>query len=194
MENQTIKLERFKQAVFEDAEKQAKLITESADKQRENELCSGENRSTKPCRLKKAAADKTEEARAIREISSKQLEAKKRNVLCHREKLIDSVFDNVKSRLATFKASRDYKSWLKEKAEKCKQTYPEHKGVIYLSPEDMKYASDLADFEVKSRDSIELGGMLMVYEDMGIALDYTFDSAFEGQRSAFTEKAELVLG
>ena len=90
--------------------------------------------------------------------------------------------------------SRDYKSWLKEKAEKCKQTYPEHKGVIYLSPEDMKYASDLADFEVKSRDSIELGGMLMVYEDMGIALDYTFDSAFEGQRSAFTEKAELVLG
>ena len=29
MENQTIKLERFKQAVFEDAEKQAKLITEA---------------------------------------------------------------------------------------------------------------------------------------------------------------------
>lgn len=115
-------------------------------------------------------------------------------MLCHREKLIDSVFDNVKSRLATFKASRDYKSWLKEKAEKCKQTYPEHKGVIYLSPEDMKYASDLADFEVKSRDSIELGGMLMVYEDMGIALDYTFDSAFEGQRSAFTEKPSLCLG
>ena len=150
MENQTIKLERFKQAVFEDAEKQAKLITEAADKQRENDLAQA------------------------------KIEA---------QSLPDS-----KSRLATFKASRDYKFWLKEKAEKCKQTYPEHNGVIYLSPEDMKYASDLADFEVKSRDSIELGGMLMVYEDMGIALDYTFDSAFEGQRSAFTEKAELVLG
>lgn len=193
MENQTIKLERFKQAVFEDAEKQAKLITESADKQRENELAQAKIEAQSLADSKKAAADKTEEARAVREISSKQLEAK-RNVLCHREKLIDSVFDNVKSRLATFKASRDYKSWLKEKAEKCQQTYPEHKGVIYLSPEDMKYASDLADFEVKSRDSIELGGMLMVYEDIGIALDYTFDSAFEGQRSAFTEKAELVLG
>lgn len=193
MENQTIKLERFKQAVFEDAEKQAKLITESADKQRENELAQAKIEAQNLTDSKKASTDKTEEARAIREISSKQLEAK-RKVLCHREKLIDSVFDNVKSRLATFKASRDYKSWLKEKAEKCKQTYPEHKGVIFLSPEDMKYASDLADFEVKSRDSIELGGMLMVYEDMGIALDYTFDSAFEGQRSAFTEKAELVLG
>ena len=193
MENQTIKLERFKQAVFEDAEKQAKLITESADKQRENELAQAKIEAQSLTDSKKASTDKTEEARAIREISSKQLEAK-RNVLCHREKLIDSVFDNVKSRLATFKASRDYKSWLKEKAKKCEQTYTEHKGVIYLSPEDMKYASDLADFEVKSRDSIELGGMLMVYEDMGIALDYTFDSAFEGQRSAFTEKAELVLG
>lgn len=36
--------------------------------------------------------------------------------------------------------------------------------------------------------------MLMVYEDIGIALDYTFDSAFEGQRSAFTEKPSLCLG
>ena len=54
MENQTIKLERFKQAVFEDAEKQAKLITESADKQRENELDSGEIEAQKPRRLKKS--------------------------------------------------------------------------------------------------------------------------------------------
>ena len=37
MENQTNKLERFKQAVFEDAEKQAKLITEAAVKQRETD-------------------------------------------------------------------------------------------------------------------------------------------------------------
>lgn len=193
MENQTIKLERFKQAVFEDAEKQAKLITEAADKQRETELAQAKIEAQSLADSKKAAADKTEEARAVREISSKQLEAK-RNVLCHREKLIDSVFDSVKNRLAAFKASGEYKLWLKEKAEKCKQTYPEHKGVLYLSPEDMTFAPELAGFEVKSRDSIELGGVLAVYDDMGIALDYTFDSAFEQQRSAFTEKAELVLG
>ena len=193
MEDQTNKLERFKQAVFEDAEKQAKLITEAADKQRETELAQAKIEAQSLADSKKAAADKTEEARAVREISSKQLEAK-RNVLCHREKLIDSVFDSVKNRLAAFKASGEYKLWLKEKAEKCKQTYPEHKGVLYLSPKDMTFAPELAGFEVKSRDSIELGGVLAVYDDMGIALDYTFDSAFEQQRSAFTEKAELVLG
>ena len=193
MENQTNKLERFKQAVFEDAEKQAKLITEAADKQRETELAQAKIEAQSLADSKKSAADKNEEARAVREISSKQLEAK-RNVLCHREKLIDSVFDSVKNRLAAFKASGEYKLWLKEKAEKCKQTYPEHKGVLYLSPEDMTFAPELAGFEVKSRDSIELGGVLAVYDDMGIALDYTFDSAFEQQRSAFTEKAELVLG
>lgn len=193
MENQTNKLERFKQAVFEDAEKQAKLITEAADKQRETELAQAKIEAQSLADSKKAAADKNEEARAVREISSKQLEAK-RNVLCHREKLIDSVFDSVKNRLAAFKASGEYELWLKEKAEKCKQTYPEHKGVLYLSPEDMTFAPELAGFEVKSRDSIELGGVLAVYDDMGIALDYTFDSAFEQQRSAFTEKAELVLG
>ena len=193
MENQTNKLERFKQAVFEDAEKQAKLITEAADKQRETELAQAKIEAQSLADSKKAAADKNEEARAVREISSKQLEAK-RGVLCHREKLIDSVFDSVKNRLAAFKASGEYKLWLKEKAEKCKQTYPEHKGVLYLSPEDMTFAPELSGFEVKSRDSIELGGVLAVYDDMGIALDYTFDSAFEQQRSAFTEKAELVLG
>lgn len=193
MENQTNKLERFKQAVFEDAEKQAKLITDAADRQRETELAQAKIEAQSLADSKKAAADKNEEARAVRGISSKQLEAK-RNVLCHREKLIDSVFDSVKNRLAAFKASGEYKLWLKEKAEKCKQTYPEHKGVLYLSPEDMTFAPELAGFEVKSRDSIELGGVLAVYDDMGIALDYTFDSAFEQQRSAFTEKAELVLG
>ncbi len=193
MENQTNKLERFKQAVFDDAEKQAKLITEAADKQRETELAQAKIEAQSLADSKKAAADKNEEARAVRGISSKQLEAK-RNVLCHREKLIDSVFDSVKNRLAAFKASGEYKLWLKEKAEKCKQTYPEHKGVLYLSPEDMTFAPELAGFEVKSRDSIELGGVLAVYDDMGIALDYTFDSAFEQQRSAFTEKAKLVLG
>lgn len=201
MENQTIKLERFKQAVFEDAEKQAKLITESADKQRENELAQAKIEAQSLADSKKAAADKTEEARAIREISSKQLEAK-RNVLCHREKLIDSVFDNVKSRLATFKASRDYKSWLKEKAEKCKQTYPEHKGVIYLSPEDMKYASDLADFEVKSRDSIELGGMLMVYvgkkrligEVIRVQSDFTTIQVYEGTTGLMPDEPVTSTG
>ena len=54
MENQTIKLERFKQAVFEDAEKQAKLITESADKQRENELAQAKIEAIKSCRFKKS--------------------------------------------------------------------------------------------------------------------------------------------
>mgnify|MGYP000455907129 CR=1 FL=1 len=53
MENQTIKLERFKQAVFEDAEKQAKLITESADKQRENELAQAKIEATKASQTQK---------------------------------------------------------------------------------------------------------------------------------------------
>ena len=61
MENQTIKLERFKQAVFEDAEKQAKLITEAADKQRENELAQAKIEAQSLADSKKAAADKTEE-------------------------------------------------------------------------------------------------------------------------------------
>ena len=115
MENQTNKLERFKQAVFEDAEKQAKLITEAADKQRETELAQAKIEAQSLADSKKAAADKNEEARAVRGISSKQLEAK-RNVLCHREKLIDSVFDSVKNRLAAFKASGEYKPILSIRA------------------------------------------------------------------------------
>ena len=67
MENQTIKLERFKQAVFEDAEKQAKLITEAADKQREAELAQAKIEAQSLEDSKKAAADKTEEARAVKE-------------------------------------------------------------------------------------------------------------------------------
>lgn len=76
MENQTIKLERFKQAVFEDAEKQAKLITESADKQRENELAQAKIEAQSLADSKKAAADKTEEARAVRKYLQNSLKLK----------------------------------------------------------------------------------------------------------------------
>lgn len=75
MENQTIKLERFKQAVFEDAEKQAKLITESADKQRENELAQAKIEA-QSLADSKAAADKTEEARAVRKYLQNSLKLK----------------------------------------------------------------------------------------------------------------------
>ena len=192
MNNESEKLARFKKAVFDDADRQVQAIVEKAEKQRDSRLAQAKLESESFARTEKSGIDKTEEARAVREISSRQL-ASKRNILCHREKIIDKVFENVREKLTDFRNGDEYESFLLDKAERCRKEYPGEEGVIYLAPDDMKFAGKLAGFEVRSKSSIELGGMLVVYEKSGIALDYTFDSAFEEQKEGFTEKAELTL-
>ncbi|WP_295207453.1 V-type ATP synthase subunit E [Ruminococcus sp.] len=192
------KLERFKKAVFDNVNRQAKAITDEAESRREDILAQAQVEAQSLAESKKAQADKSEEARAVREISSRKLESK-RKVLCYRENVIDRVFDGVKTRLADFVKSGDYEQYLVKSAELCRERYPESKGIIYLAPRDMAYAKKLENanaglFEVRERDTIELGGLLAVYEDMGIALDRTFDSAFEEQRGDFTKKTILRAG
>lgn len=184
------RLERFKKAVFDNVSRQAESITKAAESRREDILAQADSEAQSLLQAKKAEADKAQEARAVREISSRQLESK-RKVLCYREGVIDRVFDGVKKRLEKFVDSPEYESFLMKSAQLCKEKYPDDRGIIYLSPRDMAYADKLKGFEVRQRDTIELGGLLAVYEAMGIAIDRTFDSALEEQRGAFTQKAEL---
>ncbi len=192
MNNESEKLARFKKAVFDHADKQVQAIIEEAEKQRDSRLAQAKLEAESFARTEKSGIDKTEEARAVREISSRRL-ASKRNILCYREKIIDKVFESVREKLAAFRNGGEYEGFLLDKAERCRKEYPGEKGIAYLAPSDMKFAEKLAGFEVRSKSSIELGGMLVVYERSGVALDYTFDSAFEEQREGFTQKAELTL-
>ena len=190
--NETEKLERFRQAVFDEADQKAREITEAAELEYKNRLDEAQSTAAESEQNAKKEADRAMQDKQLREISAQRI-GSQRNVLIHREELIERVFSNVREKLAAFRKSADYKAYLKQKAALAWSEYPEFKGTAYLSPEDMKYADVFDSFEVRERDGIELGGVLIVYDAQGIALDHTFDSAFEEQRALFSNRSELAL-
>ncbi|MBR1422569.1 MAG: V-type ATP synthase subunit E [Ruminococcus sp.] len=190
--NETEKLERFRQAVFDEADRKARDITEAAELEYKNRLDEAQNNAAQSEQDAKKEADRAMQDRQLREVSAQRI-GSQRNVLIHREELIERVFSNVRQKLADLRKTDKYKAYLKQKATLAWGEYPEFKGTAYLAPEDMKYADVFDGFEVKERDGIELGGVLIVYDEQGIALDNTFDSAFEEQRALFSNRSELAL-
>ena len=190
--NENERLERFRQAVFDEADALAAEISGSAEQEYEQRLRKAEADARENAEHTKKETDRLLQEKQLREISSQRL-GSQRNVLSHREELIDRVFDAVREKLAKFRQSEDYKTYLSRKAESARKSCPDSKGTAFVSPEDMQYAELFKGFEVKERDSIELGGVLFVYDDKGIALDYTLDSAVEEQRACFSQHSELAV-
>ena len=186
------RFDRFEKAVFNDADKTAAEITAEANRQYTETIESAEQTSEQKVEAAEKEQSALERERQLREISAQKLSCQ-REILEHREELISTVFENVRERLVKFRASEQYADYLKSAAQEAWKAYPTLKGKAYLAPADMGYAKLFEGFEAADRDSIELGGVLIIYEDEGIALDFTLDSAFEEQRAKFSERRELAL-
>ena len=190
--SETQRLERFENAVFADADRQAKQIADETQEEIAQMIKAAKDNAKMLEEHEIKNFEAAENERMLREISAQKIICQ-RAVLEHREELITRVFDTVKQRLAQFRASGEYKSCLKKQAEAAKKEYPGMSAAAYVAPEDMKYADALEGFEVRERDSIELGGVFFVFDEKSLVLDMTFDQAFEDQRAEFAKRKELAL-
>ncbi len=186
------RFDRFEKAVFDDADKTAAEIIAEANRQYTETIEAAEQASEQRIESAERAESTKERERQLREVSAQKL-ACQREILEHREELIDNVFAAVRERLVKFRASEQYADYLKAASKEAWKAYPVSKGKVCLAPADMGYAKLFEGFETEENDSIELGGALIIYESEGIALDFTFDSAFEEQRAKFSERRELAL-
>ncbi len=186
------RLERFENAVFADADRQAKQITDETEEQIGQMMKAAEDSAGQIEDKQIRTFEAAESERMLREISAQKITCQ-RAVLEHREELINNVFDSVKNRLAAFRASGEYRDCLKKQAETARKAYPGVSATAYVAPEDMKYADAFEGFEVRERDSIELGGAFFVFDQRSVVLDMTFDQAFEDQRADFAKRKELAL-
>lgn len=195
MMNETEKLDKFKKAVFGEADKKAEMIVKAAEKERDERLSKARSEAENYLQAQTAQIDKSCEAAAVREISSENLSSK-RSVLLRREQIIDRVFDNVRSQLDEFMKTPEYKKLLCERVEECAKLYPNEKGKVMVALRDEKLAADLTaggQFRTEVSETIEIGGAMIIIEDRNLAVDYTFDYAFSQQRESFAVKAGLNL-
>ena len=196
MADSNTKLERLKQQIQDAAQLDAKRIAEDAEKRaaamidEENERIEKEQGTAMLSKLSRYESDD-------RKRVSESKYAADRKVLLHRNSLVDSLFDDIRSELAAFAASDKYKAHL----EKCAGSADKQEKIT----EDVSVfckKSDLAAAEavmkkygvtVSPDRNIKLGGLIFKYPAKGIFIDLTLDTAFENERGAFAARSEMQL-
>lgn len=195
MTDQTQKLEKFKQAVFDEAAEKADEIIKETEEHCAEVLAQAEAEAKELISESKAKANKESKEAAQRAESSGKLE-QRRNVLSARQEVIDKVFSNVCEKLEAFRESAEYEKLLVRRVEECAAAVPGKRGEVRVAVADMKYAAKLTcggRFTVCESANILLGGIMVVFPEDNLALDCTFDNEFARQKSGFAGKAGLVV-
>lgn len=193
MKNETEKLNKFKLAVFAEVEQQAQSIIAEAQAQQKQLLSEAKDESHNEILTELEKIDKEFEAGKVRAISSRKLEAQ-RNVLTHRNEMIDKVFSNIRKSLDEFCRSEQYPELLKKRLELCAQQTGGEKCTAYFAKRDLELGKELCKgtlFTAEPSQSITLGGVTVVCEASGIACDCSFDTSLAQQRQDFTKAAGL---
>ena len=112
-------------------------------------------------------------------------------MLRKRSELAQSVFDKVTKKLAEFRQSREYASWLAKAVRTAQDKYPGRKASIRLAPEDMRYA-DALGLPAEEDPAVALGGVTVCFEGLSAVIDCTFDSMLEKERAEFSSNSGLA--
>ena len=194
MKNETEKLNRFKLAVFAEVEQQAQTIISEAEALQKSRLTEAKSETRSELRSKLDAAKKEYEEKMLHEVSSRSLQAQ-RNVLIHRNELIDKVFDNVRKGVEEFCRTDKYPQELKAMLENCISQRPGSAGTAFFARRDIELGTKLCrdtKLTAEVSDNITLGGVSVTFSDCNLAYDCTFDSSFEKERQDFSKAAGLA--
>ena len=193
MTDQTQKLEKFKQAVFDEAAAKADEIIKETREQCEEMVARAKADADYLVSESKAKADKEYRESTQRTASAGKLESRRR-VLTAREEIIGKVFANVREKLEAFRKTAAYETLLIKRVEECAKAYPDKKGEVRVAAADMKYADKLTcggRFTVCESGNILLGGVMVVFTEDNLAMDCTFDNEYNRQKNGFAGKAGL---
>ncbi len=193
MKNESEKLNKFKLAVFSQAQKQADDIVSDAQQERKQRLADAKEFARSNMLSELEQIDRQYQADMVREISSRKIQAQ-RNVLSHRTEMIDRVFSNITKQLGELCTGERYSAELKARLDKCAAQAPGKKATAYFTKRDIELGRELckgSSFTAEESADFSLGGVIVVFKDSQIALDCTFDSALEQERQNFSKSAGL---
>lgn len=192
MDNNTARLEMFRQAINTQADADAAEIIRQAE---EKSAALAKERSERSAN-EALAEIKAERSRAAayykKELSRCDFEMKKA-ILAHRNQLIEQLFGEIRAELAKLPNSPSYTDYLKTAIEKAVCEVGSTGAVIYAKASDIPAVKQLTALPVEEDSSIELGGICAGNPSVGLFADYTLDSRLAQQQEQFSDKSELRL-
>ncbi|MBR6407753.1 MAG: V-type ATP synthase subunit E [Clostridia bacterium] len=189
MPNQNERAEKFIKAINEDAYLQQKTIKEETDRLRRSELKKARLRARDEIDELTARERDSRRAEISRKYADKSSESK-REMLMHRDGILDSVFEDVRKKLAEFSGSEKYGAWLVGNIVRAAKIVDADDMELYLKKGDEKYADEAAkaakaSFEIKTDEDNMLGGFKIVSRSCGICANDTLESRLQDNRDWF---------
>ena len=192
------KLDKFSSAVLKDAQEQRAKILQEIEEYRKSQMEKAEEEILHEAYImiqNEIASIKNQESRKI---SLAELEGR-RKLLKQREEITAKVFTETAGRLLAFTRTPEYKPYLCDRVKKCAVQLPAGQVVIRLKKDDLALSDSLIaacgrEATVEAAADIEIGGFIMVNEEMGLVVDETIDLKLRSQKDWFAAASGLTLG
>ncbi len=186
------KLQKFEDAVMEQANAKAENILADLNAKKEQTLSQTEDEE-----LTRHFTNMQNEISQIKQSCIKRvsLHAQQANkeMLLYREGISEKVFGAVRKRLVEFTKTADYEKFLSDEIKRLKD-YAADDLVVCVSENDLKFKDTVfASMTVVADKRIEIGGFILKSDEKGFALDETLDARLESQKEYFNTVSDLKV-
>ena len=189
------KLYRFENAIFSNIEHEINSIIDAAQIEKDEIVQNAKEKYLYNASKEIRRTVKKLQGKTVKLISQEEIKAKG-DVLKHREKLVNQLFDTIVDRINAFTASDKYVTFLSNTAADAVKGVSDDNATILIRQEDIKHKDAIqkevgANYVIKVDSGIRLGGLSILLEEGKILIDRTLDSAIDEQRERFVFESGL---
>lgn len=189
------KLYRFENAIFSSIEHEINSIVDVAQSEKDEIVQKAKEKYLYNASKEIRRMVKNLQAKTVKSVSQEEIKAKG-EVLKHRERLVNQLFDSIVEKINTFTASEQYVDFLSNTAADAIKGIDDGNATILIRQEDMKHKDVIqkslgANYEIKVDNSISLGGLSILLDEGKVLIDRTLDSAIDEQRKRFVFESGL---
>ena len=192
------KLERFRQVILQDAQKERDAVLKKVEQTRSDRLTQAETEIRLEIDAKTQTREDAIRAETGRQVSRRMLE-NQRTIASRRDEMSRELFAAVREKLLNFTRTEDYLPHLKKLYREAFAALGNpFDGVIWLRPADMQYSRELATVlpgrhVTFQEGSFILGGLIVDCHSRMLRADQTYDTALGDLDGHFAELFGLSL-
>ncbi|MBQ1389018.1 MAG: hypothetical protein IIY78_05265 [Clostridia bacterium] len=190
------KANRFLEAIEKYAEQQRTEMREEIEAFRKEQLEEANNEGTNAAFVFIQEQKAEFKAALAKETALKETQ-KKRELFAKRSKMANEVFDEAASRLKKFTKTEKYKEYMATSARLISGKLDGKSCVISIAPKDSGFEqlikSIMPNCVVKPDESILIGGISCLCEELSIVIDDTLDTKLEDRKQRFIETSGLMV-
>ena len=193
---QSKKMSSFLKAINKYAQEQSEAIRLEAEefKKQEIEKATKEGIEDAYALIQKEVS--TKKAQITSDIAKREQESRKQ-LFIKRNEIVKRVFDDAKEKLIEYTNTDEYLHYLKDSANKIKESFDGAACVVYIKVSDADKEGLIKEIipqcTVKTDDSIIIGGLKGYCQSRSVIADDTLDSKLEDQYEWFYENCDLKV-